>query len=62
MSSIVHARVGISRPYHQMCCTGTYFVVAAGAPIRLDGPGGRDGTHVVFVAVGPRFDSAKGRP
>jgi hypothetical protein len=51
----------IGRPYHQMCGTGTYFVIATGATVGLDGTGCRDGTDVVFMTVGPDFHPAERR-
>ena len=43
----------IGRPDHQMCGTGTDFVITAGATVGLDRAGRRDGTDFVLVAVGP---------
>jgi hypothetical protein len=43
----------IDRPHHHMWDTGTYFVIAARAPVGLEGTRRRDRTNFVLVAVGP---------
>jgi hypothetical protein len=44
-----------------MRSAGTDFVIAAGAPVGLDGSGGGDRPYFVFVAVGPGFQAARNR-
>src|SRR6516162_8452423 len=50
---------GVHRPDHHMRCTGTNFMVTAGASIRLGGAGGRDGAHFVVITVGADFHATR---
>jgi hypothetical protein len=48
-------------PHNEMGCARADFVIAAGAPIRLRGPEGRNRPDFVLIAVGADLDPARRR-